>query len=51
MSHTILEKSKLQGRVRRIRGQLEALERALDAKKGAPKSCTRSLRYGEPAMD
>jgi DNA-binding FrmR family transcriptional regulator len=33
MSHTIREKSKLLGRVRRIRGQVEALERALDAEK------------------
>ncbi len=34
MSHTIKDKSKLLGRVRRIRGQVEALERALDAEKG-----------------
>lgn len=34
MSHTIREKSKLLGRVRRIRGQVEALERALNAEKG-----------------
>ena len=34
MGHTIREKSKLLGRVRRIRGQVEALERALDAEKG-----------------
>ena len=34
MSHTIREKSKLMSRVRRIRGQVEALERALDAEKG-----------------
>ena len=34
MSHTVHEKSKLLGRVRRIRGQVEALERALDAEKG-----------------
>jgi len=34
MSHTIDEKPKLLGRVRRIRGQVEALERALDAEKG-----------------
>lgn len=33
MGHTIREKSKLLGRVRRIRGQVEALERALDAEK------------------
>lgn len=30
MSHTIHDKKKLIGRVRRIRGQLEAIERALE---------------------
>ncbi len=34
MSHTISDKSKLLARVRRIRGQVEALERSLDAEKG-----------------
>ncbi len=34
MSHTTREKSKLLARVRRIRGQVEALERALDAESG-----------------
>lgn len=34
MSHTVREKAKLLSRVRRIRGQVEALERALDAEKG-----------------
>lgn len=34
MSHTIRDKSKLMGRVRRIRGQVEALERSLEAEKG-----------------
>ncbi|MFT4173828.1 MAG: metal/formaldehyde-sensitive transcriptional repressor [Rhodocyclaceae bacterium] len=34
MSHTIRDKSKLLGRVRRIKGQVEALERTLDAEKG-----------------
>lgn len=34
MSHTIRKKTKLLGRVRRIRGQVEALERALEAEKG-----------------
>ena len=34
MSHTIRNKAKLLGRVRRIRGQVEALERALEAEKG-----------------
>ncbi len=31
MSHTIREKSRLLARVRRIRGQMEAAERALEA--------------------
>lgn len=31
MAHTTRHKTKLIGRVRRIKGQLEALERALDA--------------------
>lgn len=31
MAHTIREKQKLLARVRRIRGQVEAIERALDA--------------------
>ncbi|BBB62058.1 hypothetical protein UNDKW_3785 [Undibacterium sp. KW1] len=31
MSHTIKEKTKLLNRVRRIRGQIEAVERALEA--------------------
>jgi DNA-binding FrmR family transcriptional regulator len=34
MSHTIKSKSKLLGRVRRIRGQVEAVERALEAELG-----------------
>ena len=34
MSHTTREKSKLLARVRRIRGQVEALERALEAEEG-----------------
>jgi DNA-binding FrmR family transcriptional regulator len=34
MSHTIREKSKLLARVRRIRGQVEAVERALEAEIG-----------------
>jgi DNA-binding FrmR family transcriptional regulator len=34
MSHTVAEKQKLLSRVRRIRGQIEALERALEAEKG-----------------
>jgi FrmR/RcnR family transcriptional regulator, repressor of frmRAB operon len=34
MSHIIRNKSSLLARVRRIRGQVEALERALEAEKG-----------------
>ncbi|MBN8924900.1 MAG: transcriptional regulator [Rhodanobacter sp. 68-29] len=34
MSHTIKEKTRLLGRVRRIRGQIEALERALESEQG-----------------
>jgi DNA-binding FrmR family transcriptional regulator len=34
MSHTLREKNKLLGRVRRIRGQVEAIERALEAELG-----------------
>ncbi|CAN7624760.1 metal/formaldehyde-sensitive transcriptional repressor [Phyllobacterium sp. LjRoot231] len=31
MSHTTKEKAKLLGRIRRLKGQMEAVERALDA--------------------
>ena len=34
MSHTVREKTKLLARVRRIRGQLEAVERALETEVG-----------------
>lgn len=34
MSHTQREKAKLLARVRRIRGQIEAMERALEAEAG-----------------
>jgi DNA-binding FrmR family transcriptional regulator len=34
LSHTIREKTKLLNRVRRIRGQIEAVERALDQEIG-----------------
>ena len=34
MTHTIREKVKLLARVRRIRGQVEAIERALDSEAG-----------------
>ena len=39
MTHTILDKRKLLGRVRRIRGQVEAIERALEEEAG----CTEVL--------
>lgn len=34
MSHTVREKTKLLARVRRIRGQIEAVERALETEAG-----------------
>jgi DNA-binding FrmR family transcriptional regulator len=34
VSHTIAEKAKLLNRVRRLRGQIEAIERALEDEKG-----------------
>jgi DNA-binding FrmR family transcriptional regulator len=34
VSHTVRDKANLLARVRRIRGQVEALERALEAEKG-----------------
>ncbi len=34
MSHTIAKKAQLLNRVRRIRGQIEAVERALEAEEG-----------------
>ena len=34
MSHTVKEKTKLLNRVRRVRGQVEALERAVEEEKG-----------------
>ncbi len=40
MTHAVHEKQKLLNRVRRIRGQIDALERALDAEE----SCTRIMR-------
>ncbi|HZH11957.1 MAG TPA: metal/formaldehyde-sensitive transcriptional repressor [Microvirga sp.] len=36
MSHTTKDKAKLVARVRRIRGQVEAVERALEAEIGCP---------------
>ncbi|CAH2600996.1 Metal/formaldehyde-sensitive transcriptional repressor [Rhodovastum atsumiense] len=37
MTHTIREKAKLLARVRRIRGQVEAIERALESEAGCEK--------------
>lgn len=37
MTHTILERQKLLARVRRIRGQVEAVERALESDAGCDK--------------
>lgn len=37
MTHTIHEKQKLLARVRRIRGQIEAIERALEGEAGCEK--------------
>ena len=37
MSHTIVAKRKLLARVRRIRGQVEAIERALESEAGCEK--------------
>jgi DNA-binding FrmR family transcriptional regulator len=37
MTHTVREKQKLLARVRRIRGQVEAMERALEAEAGCEK--------------
>jgi DNA-binding FrmR family transcriptional regulator len=34
MSHTVREKQKLLGRIRRIRGQVDAIERALESEAG-----------------
>lgn len=39
MAHTVRDKTKLLARIRRIRGQIEAIERALDSEKG----CTEIL--------
>ena len=36
MTHALREKSKLVNRVRRVRGLLDAIERALDEDKGCP---------------
>ncbi len=45
MSHTIKEKGKLLSRVRRIRGQVEALERALEDERGLRGGHAADCRY------
>ena len=40
MTHTVADKQKLLNRVRRLRGQIDALERGLDAEAG----CTEIMR-------
>jgi DNA-binding FrmR family transcriptional regulator len=40
MAHVVVEKQKLLNRVRRLRGQVDAIERALDADEG----CTEVMR-------
>jgi len=40
MTHTVTDKQKLLNRVRRLRGQIDALERGLDAEAG----CTEIMR-------
>ena len=51
MSHTIREKKKLLARVRRIRGQVEAIERALETEAGCEQvmhliACVRGATAG-----
>jgi hypothetical protein len=48
VSHTIRAKTKLLNRVRRIRGQIEALERALEGEKGCADAPSRPLRHAAP---
>ncbi len=49
MAHTIKNKSKLIARVRRIKGQVEAVERALEAEIGLPTSSCLSPRSAVPS--
>lgn len=46
MTHTVREKHKLLARVRRIRGQVEAIERALDGEAG----CERRQQVAQPPV-
>jgi len=46
MSHTVRNKASLLARVRRIRGQVEALERALEAEKGCAEIMQQIAAFG-----
>ena len=48
MSHTKSEKAKLMNRIRRVRGQIEAVERAIEGEEGCARSSTSS---GRPRRD
>ena len=48
MSHTVREKQKLLNRVRRIRGQLDAIERALEEEQGCVSVLQRSRAAAAP---
>ncbi|HDR9055411.1 metal/formaldehyde-sensitive transcriptional repressor [Burkholderia vietnamiensis] len=50
MSHTIQEKQKLLNRVRRIKGQVEAIERALEDERGC-NEILRLITSGRGAMN
>ncbi|WP_175798569.1 metal/formaldehyde-sensitive transcriptional repressor [Burkholderia ambifaria] len=50
MSHTIKEKQKLLNRVRRIKGQVEAIERALEDERGC-NEILRLITSGRGAMN
>jgi DNA-binding FrmR family transcriptional regulator len=45
MSHSVREKQKLMNRLRRVRGQMDAIERALDDELGCDKVVHMIARY------
>ncbi len=51
MAHTVREKSKLLSRVRRIRGQVEALERALEGEKACSEVLNQIAAAARGAMN
>lgn len=51
MSHTVHEKKKLLARVRRIRGQVEAIERALEEESGCETVMHRIAGVRAPSTD